>query len=243
MLIRSFVARLIVGTFALSKGQFQMRVRGCICGADLMTEQERERLRLELRERLQERAKEKGVSAQDDPERVRGRERVDAIARPRVVGEAGRRPGSREAVALRVEKGMPLDRLRIVCQRNYAEGNMKRMSRLAGVATLAIIFVAPTATAEKSERYRTHPRTETQSPLQPPVYGSPLMTQQERDEYYNRLHNAPTQQERERVRAEHRQRMQQRAQERGLSLPAQPQGPAVGGTGSDMGGGMGDARR
>jgi len=67
------------------------------------------------------------------------------------------------------------------------------------------------------------------------VYGSQLMTQQERLEYRNRMRQAQTQDERERVRAEHHQQMRERARERGVTLPDEP--PA--GRGMGQGGGMG----
>lgn len=67
------------------------------------------------------------------------------------------------------------------------------------------------------------------------VYGSQLMTQQERLGYRNRMRQAQTQDERERVRAEHHQQMRERARERGVTLPDEP--PA--GRGMGQGGGMG----
>lgn len=67
------------------------------------------------------------------------------------------------------------------------------------------------------------------------VYGSQLMTQQERLEYRNRIRQAQTQEERERVRTEHHQQMRERARERGVTLPDEP--PA--GRGMGQGGGMG----
>lgn len=55
-----------------------------------------------------------------------------------------------------------------------------------------------------------------------PIYGSQLMTQQERIEYRARIMNAETMQEREEIRNEHHQMMQERAKARGLTLPQQP---------------------
>ena len=60
-----------------------------------------------------------------------------------------------------------------------------------------------------------------------------MMTQQERLEYHNRLREAKTQEERERISAQHHEQMRERARERGVTLPAEP--PAQG-----MGGGMGN---
>ena len=82
-------------------------------------------------------------------------------------------------------------------------------------------------------------------PSQPAIYGSQLMTQQERLEYRERLRNAHTQQEREQLRLQHHREMQERARERGVTLPDTPRrstgpGPGPGaGPGPGMGGGMG----
>ncbi|MFA7523042.1 MAG: hypothetical protein WCY71_08990 [Halothiobacillaceae bacterium] len=55
-----------------------------------------------------------------------------------------------------------------------------------------------------------------------PIYGSELMTQQERLEYRDRLRATQTPEERERIRNEHHQQMQERARDQGVSLPASP---------------------
>lgn len=68
-----------------------------------------------------------------------------------------------------------------------------------------------------------------------PVYGSQLMTEQERIEYRNTLRNAKTSEEREQLRLQHHQRMQERAKAKGLVLPEEPPG----GGGMKQGGGMG----
>lgn len=72
------------------------------------------------------------------------------------------------------------------------------------------------------------------------------MTPQERNEYRERRRAAKTTQEREQIRAEHHERMKERAKEQGLTLPDEPPargggiGPGGGmGPGNGMGGGMG----
>ncbi len=55
-----------------------------------------------------------------------------------------------------------------------------------------------------------------------PIYGSELMTAQERTEHRDRMRAAKTPEEREQIRAEHHERMQARAKERGVTLPDQP---------------------
>jgi hypothetical protein len=73
----------------------------------------------------------------------------------------------------------------------------------------------------------------------PPIYGSQLMTQQERTEYRNRMSQAKTAEERERLRQEHHRQMQARAQERGITLPDEPRSAPPGGMGTGMGPGPG----
>ena len=81
------------------------------------------------------------------------------------------------------------------------------------------------------------------------IYGSQLMTQQERSEYRARMRAAKTAAEREQIRAEHHARMTERAQGRGVTLPNEPPGRGRGkgrgpggmgpGGGRGTGGGMG----
>lgn len=92
------------------------------------------------------------------------------------------------------------------------------------------------------------------------VYGSQLMTPEERAEYRARMRAATTAEEREKIRREHHGRMQERAKSMGVTLPDAPpergmqrgmgpgQGQGMGapsGTGSewDPRGGMGGGRR
>ncbi|MFH1983981.1 MAG: hypothetical protein ABIL58_19250 [Pseudomonadota bacterium] len=71
------------------------------------------------------------------------------------------------------------------------------------------------------------------------IYGSQLMTQQERTEYHTKMGAAKTAQEQEQIRQEHHEQMQKRANERGATLPNETPG-----RGSGMGpggGGMGQS--
>ena len=85
------------------------------------------------------------------------------------------------------------------------------------------------------------------------VYGSQLMTTQERAEHRARLQAASSEEERNRIRQEHHERMKIRAKERGVSLPdempAKGKGKGMGkgngmgpGDGSGMGSGMGGGK-
>lgn len=71
------------------------------------------------------------------------------------------------------------------------------------------------------------------------IYGSQLMTPQERDEYRARLQAAKTAEERDRIRKEHHELMKKRAQERGVTLPDEPRDWNDRGPGHGMGQGMG----
>lgn len=75
-----------------------------------------------------------------------------------------------------------------------------------------------------------------QAKKQEPIYGSQLMTAQERTAYHARMRAAKTVEEREKIRNEHHEQMQKRAQERGVTLP---EPPPVRGGGMGPGGGIG----
>lgn len=83
----------------------------------------------------------------------------------------------------------------------------------------------------------------TQTQKQEQIYGSQLMTQQERAEYRTKMRAAKSAEEREQIRKEHHESMKQRANERGVTLPdeqpARGGGMGSGGGGIRPGGGMG----
>lgn len=90
------------------------------------------------------------------------------------------------------------------------------------------------------DRDRDQDRDKTKISSQGPIYGSQLMTVQERKEYRDMMRIAKTDREREQIRLEHHKKMQQRAQQRGITLPDEP--PARGSgmnQGMGAGGGMG----
>ena len=78
---------------------------------------------------------------------------------------------------------------------------------------------------------------------QQPVYGSQMMTEQERMEYQQQMKSAKTEQEREQIRAEHHVQMQERAKKQGIILP--DTAPMKKGTGSGIksGSGMGSGMK
>lgn len=108
------------------------------------------------------------------------------------------------------------------------------MSALTG----ALVFASGFALADDQDRMRQQDKDQTKSQDrdQDRIYGSQLMTKQERKEFRNRMRSAKTAEEREQIRAEHHERMMVRAKERGVTLPDDP--PARG-SGMRPGGGMG----
>lgn len=89
-------------------------------------------------------------------------------------------------------------------------------------------------------------RDRLQTQDQDQIYGSQLMTQEERAEYRDRLRAAQDDAEREQIRQEHHERMRARAKARGVTLPKEPPAnrghkmqPGGMAPGGGMGGGMG----
>lgn len=79
-----------------------------------------------------------------------------------------------------------------------------------------------------------------ESPKQQQVYGWELMTPQEREAHRTKMRSLQTDQEREAYRREHHKPMQERAKEKGVTLPDTPQQRGSGkGYGSGQGAGGG----
>ena len=94
---------------------------------------------------------------------------------------------------------------------------MKRIFSKLLAASAAGIFIAAgiapgTSWAQDQQRMRIH------SMDRDHVYGSGLMTDAERQAHQNKMQNARTWQERERIREEHRQEMIERARKQGVKL-------------------------
>jgi hypothetical protein len=85
-------------------------------------------------------------------------------------------------------------------------------------------------------------QTQTQEQAQERIYGHDLMTEQERNEYRTRMRAAKTTAEREKIRAEHHDKMKVRAKEKGVTLPDEPPMGSGMGPGGGMGGGMGPGK-
>jgi hypothetical protein len=114
---------------------------------------------------------------------------------------------------------------------------MQREFWIGAVVASALFWSVGGAVAADQERARDQVATETQEQEQ--IFGSQMMTEQERTEYRAKMRAATTAEERERIRKEHHEQMKARATERGMTLPDEP--PARGG-GLGMGPGPGGGR-
>lgn len=103
---------------------------------------------------------------------------------------------------------------------------MKKLVLATAVAAAMMAMTATMFAAEEPAR-----RSE-------PIYGYRLMTEQERNDYRERMRNARSAEERQAIRDEHRKLMEARAKERGVTLP-EPRGPRGGGPGAGPGAGKG----
>jgi len=115
-----------------------------------------------------------------------------------------------------------------------------RLPRVAAALAAASIVASVGATSS-AQGGATSPeplRLAQASPGDEPIFGSQIMTTEEQDDYRARWRAAATDQERDRVRSEHHERMKDRARERGVTLPDEPP-PRGGGMGPGPGAGPG----
>ncbi|OYW36771.1 MAG: hypothetical protein B7Z35_11725 [Hydrogenophilales bacterium 12-61-10] len=103
---------------------------------------------------------------------------------------------------------------------------MKKSLLNAAMASSLLLAIAPIFAADAPAKIQA------QTQAQEQIYGSQLMTPQERAEHQTKMRNAKTNEAREQIRAQHHKEMQVRAKQQGVTLPDEP--PAAG-----MGGGMG----
>ena len=111
---------------------------------------------------------------------------------------------------------------------------MKHRLILGGI--LALVAAGATVPAQAVDQARAQDQAQIRDQ---DIYGSQLMTVQERNEYRKRMREAKTMEERERIRGEHHEQMKVRAKERGVTLPDAPPAGHGPGMGPGPGGGMG----
>lgn len=85
---------------------------------------------------------------------------------------------------------------------------------------VAVAFTVPAVSAPAADQTQTKETAKSQ--IRDQIYGSQLMTREERLEYRNKMRNLKTVEEREQFRLDHHKQMQERAKERGVTLPDQP---------------------
>jgi hypothetical protein len=130
---------------------------------------------------------------------------------------------------------------------------MKRKLLYVMIVVSVLTGMSATTLALDRDKLQTQDKDQTRDQLQTrdrDVYGSQLMTTEERNEYRAKMRAAKTAQEREQIRKEHHERMKMRAKEKGVTIPDQPpergmgMGPRDGmGPGGGMGPGAGGMHR
>jgi len=106
------------------------------------------------------------------------------------------------------------------------------MKKTMLITTLASVLSLTVGSALAEDSVQTQDKSQAQNRTQ--IYGSQLMTKQERIEHRAQMRAAKSDAERKRLRKEHHERMKIRAKKQGVSLPDVP--PAKG---ANMGKGMG----
>ena len=99
---------------------------------------------------------------------------------------------------------------------------MKKLASLSSVALVSAVLIQPLCAQEGSgvqQQTANQAQSMAQEQAQERVYGSSLMTQQERNEYQNQMRQMKTAEERANFRAQHHEQMKQRAQAQGKVLP------------------------
>lgn len=112
----------------------------------------------------------------------------------------------------------------------------KRLLLIGAAAGLLALHTGVTVAADQ-ERNLEQVQIQEQQQTQERIYGSQLMTDQERAEYRAKIQAAKSMEEREQIRREHHEQMKERAMKLGVTLPDEP--PAMGQGMMGSGGGMG----
>lgn len=101
------------------------------------------------------------------------------------------------------------------------------LKRPISVSVLAVALAVLAGPLYAADHVRDQKQDQTKAQKQERIYGSQMMTQEERNAYRAKMRAAKTVEERESIRSEHHELMQARAKERGMTLPDMP--PAKGG--------------
>jgi len=123
-------------------------------------------------------------------------------------------------------------------------------TRVFTVSLIALSLFTGASLVSAADKDKDRDRDRVQQQDQETVYGWQIMTEQERAEHRAKMRSFKTEREREQYRMEQHERMEERAKERGITLPDVPPqrgqgmrpGNGMGGgmsPGNGMGGGMG----
>jgi len=104
---------------------------------------------------------------------------------------------------------------------------MQKSKFVLSASTIAICMLLNTNVSVAADQAQVQQKTQDKAQKPGLIYGSQLMTPQERTEYRAKMRSLKTKEEREALRMEHHQQMQERAKARGKTLPDMP--PAQGG--------------
>jgi len=122
----------------------------------------------------------------------------------------------------------------------YAESKGAiRMTCLSAASALVGAVLLCMGTALAADQPPVQGDVQTPKQQQERIYGSQLMTKQERADYRRKMHAAKTAAEQEQIRTAHHELMKARAKERGVVLPDEPPARGGGMGPGGMGGGMG----
>jgi hypothetical protein len=113
------------------------------------------------------------------------------------------------------------------------------MSVVASALVLAAFSVSTNVRAQDKTQDKVQDQKRDQDRLQDPIFGSQLLTDAERIEHRTQMRSLKTAKERTAFQLEHHKRMQERAREKGLTLPDTPPASGKGLGAGTTGGGMG----
>jgi hypothetical protein len=118
----------------------------------------------------------------------------------------------------------------------YKEVTMIKHIVILLMAAGVVVFCP--AISKATEQENSQKQVQKQEQKKDQIYGSQLMTPEERAEHRAKMRSLKTREEREAYRLEHHKKMQERAREKGVALPDEPPVPG-GGMGPGGGGGRG----
>jgi len=122
---------------------------------------------------------------------------------------------------------------------------MQKSKFVLSALTIAMCAMLGTNASVAADQAQAQQKTQDKAQKPELIYGSQLMTREERTEYRAKMRSLKTKEEREALRMEHHQKMQERAKAKGKTLPDMPPAQGSGmmmkpcGGAMPCGGGMG----